>query len=63
MKRTTTIGARTKRASIAHQVEDLYDDNIDLSIYEQMVVPVHPPEHTRRDPPLVNFMKAGTDMR
>jgi hypothetical protein len=42
---------------------DRYDGNIDLSIYEQMVVPVHRPERTRCDPPMVNFMKAGTDMR
>jgi hypothetical protein len=62
-KRTTTVDARTKRASTAHEVEDHYDDNIDLSIYEQMAVPVHPPERTRCDFPLVNFMKAGTDMR
>jgi hypothetical protein len=62
-KRTTTVGARTKRASTAHEVGDHYDDNIDLFIYEQMVIPVHPPERTRCDPPLVNFMKAGTDMR
>jgi hypothetical protein len=34
-----------------------------LSIYVQMVVSVHPLEHTRRDPPLVNFMMVGTDMR
>jgi hypothetical protein len=44
-------------------VGDRYDDNIDLSIYEQMAVPVHHPERTRRDPPMVNFMKVGTDMR
>jgi hypothetical protein len=62
-RRTTTVGAKTKRASTAAEVGDCYDDNIDLSIYEQMVVPIHHPERTRRDPPLVNFMKAGTDMR
>jgi hypothetical protein len=62
-RKTTTVDARTKRASAAAEVGDRYDDNIDLSIYEQMAVPVHRPEHTRRDPPLVNFMKAGTDMR
>jgi hypothetical protein len=62
-RRTTTVGARTKRASTAAEVGDRYDDNIDLSIYEQMVVPVHRPERTRCDPPLVNFMKVGTDMR
>jgi hypothetical protein len=28
-----------------------------------MAVPVHRPERTQRDPPLVNFMKAGTYMR
>jgi hypothetical protein len=61
-KRTTTVGARTKRASTAAEVGDRYDDNMDLSLYVQMVVPVHPPECTRHDPPLVNFMKAGTDM-
>jgi hypothetical protein len=55
---TTTVGARTKRASTAAEVGDRYDDNIDLSIYEQMAVPVHHPERTRRDPPMVNFMKA-----
>jgi hypothetical protein len=62
-RRTTTVGARTKRASTAAEVEDCYDDNIDLSIYDQMVVPVHRPERTWCDPPMVNFMKAGTDMR
>jgi hypothetical protein len=62
-RRTTTIGARTKRACTTSEVGDCYDDNIDLSIYEQMVVPIHRPECTRCDPPLVNFIKAGTDMR
>jgi hypothetical protein len=28
-----------------------------------MAVPVHRPERTQRDPPMVSFMKAGTDMR
>jgi hypothetical protein len=49
-KRTTTVGARTKRASTAVEVGDRYDDNIDLSIYEQIVVPVHRLERTRHDP-------------
>jgi hypothetical protein len=62
-RRTTTIGARTKRASTTAEVENRYDDNIDLSIYEQLVVPVHRPERTRRDPTMVNFLKAGIDMR
>jgi hypothetical protein len=33
-RKTTTVGARTKRASTAAEVGDRYDDNIDLSIYE-----------------------------
>jgi hypothetical protein len=36
---------------------------MNLSLYVQMVVPVHPLERTRRGPPLVNFMKSRTDMR
>jgi hypothetical protein len=43
-KRTTIIGARTKRPSTADEVGDRYDDNMDLSLYVQMVVPVHPPK-------------------
>jgi hypothetical protein len=31
-RKTTTVGARTKRASTAAEVGDRYDDNIDLSI-------------------------------
>jgi hypothetical protein len=62
-KRTTTVGARIKRASTANEVGDRYDEDMDLSLYVQMVVPIHPPECTRRHPPLVNLMKVGTDMR
>jgi hypothetical protein len=60
-KRTTTIGARTKRASTANEVGDRYDADMDLSLYVHMAIPVHPPERRRRDPPLVNYMKGGTD--
>jgi hypothetical protein len=49
--------------STTDEVGDRYDDNMDLSLYVQMTVPVHPPKRTRRDPPLVNFMKEGTNMR
>jgi hypothetical protein len=45
-RRTTTVSARTKRVSTAAEVGDRYDDNIDLSIYEQMAVPIHRPERT-----------------
>jgi hypothetical protein len=38
-RKTSTIGARTKRASTAAEVGDRYDDNIDLSIYEQWPFP------------------------
>jgi hypothetical protein len=62
-KRTTTVGARTKRASTADEVGDRYDEDMDLALYVQMAIPIHPSERTRRDPPLVNFMKVGTDMR
>jgi hypothetical protein len=61
-KRTTTIGARTKRASTG-DVGDRYEADMDLTPYVQMVIPVHPLERTRCDPPLVNYMKVGTDIR
>jgi hypothetical protein len=38
-KRTTTVGARTKRASTANEVGDRYDEDMDLSLYVQMAVP------------------------
>jgi hypothetical protein len=60
--RTTTVGARTKRASTTDEVGGQYDEDMDLSLYAQMDFPIHPPECTRRDPPLVNFMKDETDM-
>jgi hypothetical protein len=44
-------------------VGDHYDVDIDLYLYVQMAIPVHPLEHTRCDPPLVNYMKSGIDVR
>jgi hypothetical protein len=43
-KRTTSIGARTNRASTG-DVGDRYDAYIDLSPYVQMAIPVHPGAH------------------
>jgi hypothetical protein len=61
-KRTTSIGATTKRVSTS-DVGDGYDADIDQSPYVQMAIPVHSPERTRHDPPLVNYMKSGTNVR
>jgi hypothetical protein len=56
------IGARTKRVSTSDEGR-LYDDDIDLSIYEKMVVPVHPPERTRKDPKLVDYSQYSNDIK
>jgi hypothetical protein len=47
-------GARTKRASVG-DIEGRYDDNIDLSPFELVVVPIKPPTRARNDPSPLDF--------
>jgi hypothetical protein len=47
-------GVRTKRASTG-DVEGRYDDNIDLSPFELVVVPIKPPTCARNDPSPLDF--------
>jgi hypothetical protein len=64
-KRTTSgpkIGARTKKARTGDE-GDRYDDDIDLSIYEKTLVPIHPSARTRKDPKLVDYSKHANDIK
>jgi hypothetical protein len=47
-------GARTKRSSI-EDVEGRYDDNIDLSSFVLVVVPIKPPTRACNDPSPLDF--------
>jgi hypothetical protein len=53
--------ARMKNASTRDE-EGRFDDDIDLSLYTKMVVPIHPPEWTRKDPKLVDYSKYANDI-
>jgi hypothetical protein len=53
--------ARMKNASTGDE-EGRFDDDIDLSLYTKMVVPIHPLERTRKNPKLVDNSKHANDI-
>jgi hypothetical protein len=53
--------ARMKNASTGDE-GGRFDDDIDISIYTRMVVPIHPPEQTHKDPKLVDSSKHANDI-
>jgi hypothetical protein len=53
--------ARMKNASTGDE-GGRFDDDIDLSLYTKMVVLIHPPEWTRKDPKLVDYSKHANDI-
>jgi hypothetical protein len=54
--------ARMKNASTGDEGGGCFDDDIVLSLYTKMVVPIHPPERTRKDPKLVDYSKHANDI-
>jgi hypothetical protein len=64
-KRTTgdpKIGVRTKGVSTGDEGVR-YDEGIDLSFYEKMVLHVHPQERTRKNPKLVDYSQHSNDIK
>jgi hypothetical protein len=65
-KKVLTSGPKGSRAGMKNASTDdeggRFDDDIDLSLYTKMVVPIHPLERTRKDPKLVDYSKHANDI-